>query len=267
MNKLFRLVLPALACLSTLVCAQTTSSGTSAPTPVLVDASVAAPKTGSARFFELHETFLARAKSGPIGVLFIGDSITEGWNGAPHIWARYFGKYDPVNFGISGDQTQHVIWRIENGELEGIRPKVVVVMIGTNNSGRHTGPEIAAANQRIVELIRSKLPETKILLHAIFPRGPRRNREGVITYDAILDAQKRMAAITAANVELAKLDDGKIVRFLDINSQFLGNDGTIPYIIMPDQLHPNAAAYQLWAEAIEKPLAEMMVPDAPSPTG
>jgi lysophospholipase L1-like esterase len=259
MKRKLRLLLPALAAFVTLTLAQTPAA---APTPVAapmaVDASAPLPKTGNARFFQLHESFLARARSAAIGVLFLGDSITEGWRKAPHIWEHCFGKYEPANFGIGGDQTQHVIWRIENGEFEGINPKVVVLMIGTNNSGQHTGAEIAAANRKIVELVRSKLPEAKILLHAIFPRGPRKNREGVITYESILDAQKRMAAISIANVELAKLDDGQMVRFVDINARFLGNDGTIPNIIMPDQLHPNAAGYQLWAEAIEAPLAEMM---------
>lgn len=260
MKKTIRLLLLLSACFA-LAAAQTPAPATPAVAdtpPPLPDASAAIPKTGNARFFELHESFLARGKSGPIGVLFLGDSITEGWRKVPHIWDRYFGPYQPASFGIGGDQTQHVIWRITEGELDGIKPKVVVLMIGTNNTGRHTGAQIAAANRRIIELIREKLPETKILLHAIFPRGPRADKTGVVTYDAILDAQKRMAAITAANAELATLDDGKTISFLDINARFLGNDGTIPNIIMPDQLHPNAAGYQLWAEAIEKPLAEMM---------
>lgn len=220
---------------------------TPAPAPV-PDASAAIPKTGNAAFFQKHEKFLARGKEGPIGTLFLGDSITEGWNKAPHIWEHYFAKYQPANFGIGGDQTQHVIWRIENGELDGISPKVVVLMLGTNNSGQHTGEQIATADKKIIELIRAKLPRTKVLLLAIFPRGPRAREEW----------EKRMAAITTANAELAKLDDGTNVRFLDVNARFLGNDGTIPSIIMPDQLHPNAAGYQLWAEAMLPLLDEMM---------
>src|SRR6185369_6839502 len=124
------------------------------------------PKTGSAIFFQKHEQFLARAKAGPIGVLFLGDSITEGWAKAPHIWEHYFAKYQPTNFGIGGDQTQHVIWRIENGELDGISPKVVVLMLGTNNSGAHTAAQIAAADRKIVQMIRTRLPGAKILLLA-----------------------------------------------------------------------------------------------------
>ena len=263
MKKYLPLLLAGYVGLASLVQAQQAPApapvaATPAAAPVPVDASAAIPKTGNARFFELHEKFLARAKAGPIGVLFLGDSITEGWGRAPHIWEYYYGKYEPANFGIGGDQTQHVIWRIENGELDGIHPKVVVFMLGTNNSGAHTGAQIAAADKKIVGLIRAKIPGTKILLLAIFPRGPHKDKDGVVTYDAILDAQKRMMANTAANAELAKLDDGKLVRFLDLKARFLGNDGTIPNIIMPDQLHPNAAGYQLWAEAMDPLLQEML---------
>ena len=229
-----------------------------APVPQKVDASAPIPKTGNARFFELHEKFLARAKAGPVGLLMLGDSITEGWTRAPHVYDHYYGKFDPANFGIGGDQTQHVIWRIENGELDGLHPKVVVLMIGTNNSAGHTGAEIAAADKKIVEMIREKIPETKVLLLAIFPRDARRNPEGLITDAAIADAGKRMAEIDRANALLAKLDDGKTVRFLDIGDKFLGRDGKIPWTIMPDQLHPTAAGYQLWAEAMQPLLIEMM---------
>jgi len=220
---------------------------------VIPDASVGAPKEGNKRFFEKHASFLARAKSGPIGLLFLGDSITEGWTKAPHIWDHSFGQYQPANFGISGDQTQHVIWRIEQGELAGIAPKVLVLMIGTNNTTWHTAEQIAAADRRIVELIRAKLPQTKILLLAIFPRGLDKNKEGWINPSTF-----RMDKINAVNAELAKLDDGKMIRFLDINAKFLGQDGKIPYGIMPDQLHPNAAGYQIWADAITPLLKEMM---------
>jgi beta-glucosidase len=227
-----------------------------APPPV--DASVGAPKAGNERFFQMHESFLARGQAGPVGLLFLGDSITEGWRKAPHIWEHYFGAYQPANFGIGGDQTQHVIWRIEQGELDGISPKVVVLMIGTNNSAKHTGEEIAAANRRIIELIRAKLPATKVLLLAILPRDARRNADGLITEAAIADAATRVAANDRANALLAKLDDGVNVRFLNTNAVFLGRDGRIPWTIMPDQLHPTAAGYQLWAEAMTPLLKDMM---------
>ena len=246
-----KLFLPRIV-LASVVLALTSVAGAQAAKPV--DASAAIAKTGNARFFELHESFLKRGKAGPIGVLFLGDSITEGWTKAPHIWEHYYGAFQPANFGIGGDQTQHVIWRIENGELDGIHPKVLVLMLGTNNTSGNSAEEIAAADRKIVQMIQSRLPETKVLLLAIFPRGPRKNKEGVVIDDGV----SRMKMIRAANAELAKLDDGKTVRFLDINKHFLANDGTIPDILMPDQLHPNAAGYQLWADAMKPLLAEMM---------
>jgi lysophospholipase L1-like esterase len=227
-----------------------------APKP---DASAAIEKKDTdGRFRKMHDSFLARGKAGPIGVLFIGDSITAGWTKAPHVWEHYFGKYQPANFGIGGDQTQHVIWRIENGELDGIKPKVVVLMLGTNNTGTHSADEIAAADKKIVGMIRAKLPEAKVIVHAIFPRGPRKNAQGVITDDVAAEARRRQENIAAANVQLAKLDDGRDVRFLDINHVFLGQDGKIPFSIMPDQLHPNAAGYQLWADALQPLLTSLM---------
>ena len=161
-------------------------------------------------------------------------------------------------FLLAGFAIYYVIWRIENGELEGISPKVVVLMLGTNNSGDHTADEIAAANRKIVGMIRARLPQTKVLVLAVFPRGPRRDKDGTIKPEVITEAAKRMAVIQGGNAQLARLDDGQHVRFLDINSVFLGQDGKIPYSVMPDQLHPGAAGYQLWAEAIVPSLNAMM---------
>lgn len=252
-----------LAALLPLAFAQTPA----APPAKKVDASAPIAKTmpdgtPNAGFMKAHESFLARGKSGPIDVLFVGDSITAGWAGKDraHIWEAYYGKNNPANFGIGGDQTQHVIWRIQNGELDGISPKVTVLMLGTNNTSAtgHTAAEIFAADKKIVELIRAKIPGTKVLLLAIFPRGARKDKDGKITEAAIADATKRMEVISAVNADLAKLDDGVNVRFLDINAVFVGQDGKIPFSIMPDQLHPNAAGYQLWADAMKPTLTAML---------
>lgn len=220
--------------------------------PPRVDASAAITKRANARFYELHAANLKRAKE-PMGILFLGDSITEGWGKAPEVWQKYYGPWQPANFGIGGDQTQHVIWRIEDGELDGVKPKVVVLMLGTNNSGAHTGEEIAAADTKIVHLIQQKIPEAKILLLAIFPRGPRKDSQGNLD-----TGEKRMEVIATANKILAKLDNGTTVRYLDINAKFLDAAGKIPNDIMPDQLHPNAKGYQIWADATQPLLEEMM---------
>ena len=246
--------------LATLTLVATVSLGRAqTATSAKPDASAAIEKKDQdGRFRKMHESFLARGKQGPIGLLFIGDSITAGWTRAPHIWDYYYGKYQPANFGIGGDQTQHVIWRIENGELDGISPKVAVLMLGTNNTSANTADEIAAADKKIVGMIRAKLPETKVLVLAVFPRGARKDKDGRIAETAIADATKRMEVINGVNAQLAKLDDGRTVRFLDINAVFLGQDGKIPFSLMPDQLHPNAAGYQLWADAM-KPMLDRML--------
>lgn len=223
-----------------------------------ISASEAVEKQDDGKFLAKHEAILARGKSGPIGLLFLGDSITERWRVAPDIWERYYGSYQPANFGIGGDRTQHVIWRIEHGELDGINPKVTVLMLGTNNSLDYTAAEIAAADRKIVGMIRAKLPQTKILLLGIFPRGPRDAKGGPVTEAHVAEAAKRMQTIDAVNADLAKLDNGRDIRFLNINRVFLDTDGRIPTTVMPDQLHPGPAGYQLWADAMQSHLKEMM---------
>jgi len=220
---------------------------------VVEDASTPIAKKDRGRFMQRHQSFVERAKAGSIDLLFLGDSITEGWEKAPNVWAGYYGKYKSAGFGINGDMTQHVLWRITNGELDGISPKVLVLMIGTNNSAANTAEQIVAADRKILEIIRAKLPSTKVILLALLPRGPRKNPRGTVE-----DHVKRMEVIRAVNAELAKLDDGKNVRFLDLGPKFLDADGKIPSALMPDQLHPGPAGYTVWAEAMQPLLNELM---------
>ena len=229
------------------------SAGVRAQNAAMQPADVAAFKAGpdgqiQPRFQMMHESFLKRGKEGKIGVLFLGDSITEGWGKAKDTWQEHFGKYDPANFGIGGDRTQHVLWRIDNGELDGIDPKVVVLMIGTNNSG-YPGEEILKGDQKIVAQIHQKLPKTKLMLLGIFPRG-------ADPKDPKVAATR--AKLKSVNEGLAKLDDGKLTRYLDIGDKFLDAEGNLPADIMPDALHPNAKGYQIWADAIQPLLDELM---------
>jgi lysophospholipase L1-like esterase len=214
---------------------------------------VAAPKvdkTGAIekRFEAMHESFLQRGKEGKIGLLFEGDSITQGWGKAKKVWDKYYGNDDVANFGISGDRTEHVLWRIDNGELDGISPKVVVLMIGTNNIGSPK-EAILAGVTKVVSEIHEKLPQSKLLLLAVFPRGAD-------------PADQKVAAmrekIAFVNEGLAKLDDGSKTRYLDIGPKFLDADGKLPKDIMPDALHPNEKGYQIWADAMQPLLDEMM---------
>ncbi|MGD0463879.1 MAG: GDSL-type esterase/lipase family protein [Tepidisphaeraceae bacterium] len=216
-------------------------------------ADVAAPKLGPDgqldHHFKLkHEEFLQRRSQGKIGVLFLGDSITEGWNWwGKTVWPKYYPQLDAANFGIGGDQTQHVLWRIENGELDGISPKVVVLLIGTNNIG-YPADEILKADEKIVQEIREKLPQTKLLIMGIFPRADKRAGSPPLM----------QAKIKKVNQGLATLDDGDKTRFLDIGEKFLDADGNIPREIMADSLHPTTKGYQIWADAMNPLLNEML---------
>jgi lysophospholipase L1-like esterase len=150
-----------------------------------------------------------------------------------------------ANFGIGGDRTQHVLWRLQNGELDGIEPKVVMLMIGTNNMGQDSAEQIAEGVTAVVKEINKRSPKTKVLLLGIFPRG---NKPGMIR-DKIKDC----------NMIIAKLDDGgKTVKYLDIGGKFLEPDGTLPPEIMYDYLHLTEKGYQIWADAVKAELEKLV---------
>lgn len=192
-----------------------------------------------------HQAMVERLQAGHAGVLWIGDSIVEKWEkpGKP-IWDKYYAGRDAVNLGISGDKTEHVLWRLDHLNLEGISPKLAIVMIGQNNGPSNTAEEIAEGVEAIVAKLRQKLPDMKILLLGIFFRGEKPNEE-----------QTKLAT---TNGLLAKMDDGKHVFYMNINHIFLNPDGTIPNTLMPDYEHPNEAGCKVWAEAIEPKVAELL---------
>ncbi len=225
---------------------------TTPPTGVLhAPQGLGSPKQDGGHFLARHESFLQRGRQGPVGLLFLGDSITEGWaRQAADIWDERYAPFQAANFGIGGDRIDHVLWRIDQGELNRIQPRVIVLMIGTNDSASRSGRQIAAGVRQILGLIRNRQAEARVLLLAIFPRGP---RPGAVRDDSA----QRMQAIHEANAELATLDDGRQIRFLDLTAHFL-RDGRIPPDIMPDQLHPSRAGYRIWAEAMQPLLDEML---------
>ena len=233
--------------------APTTQAAPVAPLPVQ-RADVAAPKmdakTGAPQegFMKSHDSFVAIAKEGKAQRVFLGDSITAGWRGQAAIWEASFGKYTPANFGIGGDRTQHVLWRVENGEFDGIKPKAVVLMIGTNNSGtkENSPEEVAAGIRNIISAIHKRSADTKILLLGIFPRGPG---------DANNPGRDKNKAVNAI---ISKFHDGTKIHYLDFGSKFLEPDGTLTKEIMPDLLHLNAKSYKIWADAIASSLDKLM---------
>jgi beta-glucosidase len=198
----------------------------------------AVPTPQGGEWLNRHRAFCARARAGGIDLLFIGDSITAGWN--PPVWDRYFGGLNAANFGIAADRTEHVLWRVMNGELEGIHPRLVVLMIGTNNlkSGpvRMEPDDVAEGVAAILRETFARLPDTQVLLLGILPRQPK--------YEWFPAAKDK------TNVLLARLADGRRVHFMDFGSKFLTPAGTVNADLLPDLLHPNAAGYEVWAQSI-----------------
>ncbi|HLX59693.1 MAG TPA: GDSL-type esterase/lipase family protein [Planctomycetota bacterium] len=201
-----------------------------------------------------HEGFVAIAKKGDVDLLFLGDSITDGWRGGgKKVWEENFAPLKAANFGIGGDRTQHVLWRIENGELDGIKPKLMVLMIGTNNGG-DSKEDVALGITTIVKEYQKREPGSKVLLLGIFPRAPKDDKIQAASLENPGNLKNKQV-----NEIIAKLDDGgKTIKYMDIGAKFLDAEGKLPKEIMPDFLHPNAKGYEIWAEAILPTVKEMM---------
>jgi lysophospholipase L1-like esterase len=263
-HRLFACILAALAA-GTLAASPSPPPAGAAP-PVSTPAPAATPPHSAitpvartdAGWVKRNEAFNDRARQGAakgdIGVIFIGDSITHQWETAgKKVWDEFYTKRGAVNFGIGGDRTQHVLWRVQNGNFDGLAkpatgspPKLVVLMIGTNNSNGsdNTASEIADGIRACIAGIRGKLPEAKILLLSIFPRGEKPGPQREKNAEA-----SRLAAESA---------DGQTVHHLDLTGVFLDKDGTLSREIMPDLLHLSERGYRLWAEAIEAKVRELL---------
>ena len=194
-----------------------------------------------------HEGFVAAAKQGHIDLLLHGDSITDWWlqEANKPVFDKYFGNTRTANFAIAGDTTQGVLWGLRNGEGQGFTPKAVMLMIGTNNSGTFSAPEIAEGVGAVVLELRRDFPDAKILLLAILPRG--------VPGDPVRDK------IAEVNRIVAKLDDQQHVFYMDIGRKFLDDKGAfLADSYRPDNLHPQARGYEIWGEAVRAKLAELM---------
>ena len=204
-----------------------------------------------------HDSFVKRAKEGDVNVLFLGDSITQGWEGnGKKVWEEHFAPMKAANFGIGGDRTQHVLWRLTTGkELEGIQPKVCVLMIGTNNAGSNSAAEIAAGVAAVVKELHHQRPEMKVLLLGVFPRTGKGKKD--LKDPSKVQAGEFNVQVEEVNKIISKLDDGKTTRYLDIGPKFLDADGALPAEIMPDFLHLSAKGYAIWAESVKERVAEL----------
>ena len=200
-----------------------------------------------------HESFNVISKQGEAQLVFLGDSITHGWEGkGKAIWTKEWAPLKAANFGIGGDRTEHVLWRLEHGNFDGLKPKAVVLMIGTNNTGHQgrpqkelngavyecTAEQTAEGIKAILTQLQKKCPDAKILVLGIFPRGADKN-------------DKFRQQNEATNAIVKGFADGQKVFFLDVGAKFLEPDGTLSKTIMPDLLHPNEKGYQIWSDAIK----------------
>jgi lysophospholipase L1-like esterase len=222
------------------------------PATVIPVEDLAPTQAGSYDWLARHQAVVDRVKKGTVDVILVGDSITHGWGGDPQpggpgqeLWSKYFGGRNAVNMGFGWDKTQHVLWRFEHGALDGIHPKVAVVMIGTNNIGSDSTADIAAGVTAIVDTLKARTPKTKVLLLAIFPRdqeatGPNRR------------------LVSDVNAKIAPLGKRRGVTYLDLTSIFLEPNGTIAKETMWDALHPTPSGYAKWASAMEPTLAKLL---------
>ena len=216
------------------------------------------PREGG--WLKQHETFNEISKKGEAKLVFLGDSITAGWRSkGKEVWEKYWASLDAVNFGIGGDRTEHVIWRLDHGNFDGLDPKAIVLMIGTNNTGHQnraqkeldgaiyqcSAQQTADGIKAIIDRLKKKCPHAKILINAIFPRGEKPE-----------DPLRKQNEAT--NAIIKGYADEKRVFFIDFNSKFLTDDGTLTTEFMPDRLHPGAAGYEIWASAIESKVKELL---------
>jgi lysophospholipase L1-like esterase len=215
-----------------------------------------------------HEQLVEKAKRGGIDLYFVGDSITRRWGCSdPQYaellanWRANFFGWNAGDFGWGADQTQNILWRLENGELDGVNPKVIVILAGTNNVGPRPKAdaveEVTRGLKAIVDVCRRKAPGATIILTAIFPRN---------------DNMAAVPAINRINDNLAKMADGKAVRFLNVNDKLADKEGRLFEGMMMDKLHPTVKGYQVWADGLKPILTELLGPPAntdhaPPPTG
>lgn len=182
----------------------------------------------------------------PLDILFLGDSISHAWEvEGEEYWQQHFAHLKAFNLGFSGDRTEHLLWRLQNGELGNLSPQWIILLIGTNNAGHRQDPpeDIAAGVQTILDELHTQLPTSKVLLMAIFPRS--RNTH-----------KPMRQRVDASNALIKTFTDGKQIYWLDINKQFLTKDGVLLESVMPDLLHLDSAQYDMWAKAILRHIKE-----------
>lgn len=231
-------------------------------------AAVASPRTDPNSLLA-HEQLVAKAKAGGIDLYFLGDSITRRWGATDpqysamlENWKKNFFGWNAANFGWGADAIQNMLWRIQNGELDGVNPKVIVILAGTNNVGQRPGGDAKVADivrgiRALIDVCRQKAPRARIILTAIFPRN---------------DSRAVLPEIEKINQGIARFADGRTVFYLNVNDKLAHPDGTLREGMSPDKLHLTVQGYQVWADGLRPLLTRLLGPPAatdhaPPPTG
>lgn len=230
---------------------ETDNNGPDAGTPATASstprATTPVPKTENENWMPQHEAYVALARKGGIDVLFIGDSLTRCWaREGREVWNAHFAPMRAANFGVSGDCTQHVLWRLQNGELDNINPKLVVLLIGTNNITAHDSPaDIAQAVGAMIGEIHKRLPSARILLLGVLPRRELANHPD-------------REIVRAVNKLLSQFQDGNTVTYLDIGDKFLQPDGSMNKEATKDFVHLTDKGYEIFAGAIQPTIQSLI---------
>jgi beta-glucosidase len=217
-----------------------------------------APRTE--RWQNDHAKREARLQKGNADILLIGDSITHGWKKYPEVLKKIFGDQQVINLGHPADKTENIIWRLANHHMEKISPRAAIVLAGTNNSNddEYSVEEIAGGVEAIIQILQAKLPDTRIVLMGIFPRGSREQRIGIKGGLTEATMNPQWEKIDEVNRIIETFADGKNIIYLNINQAFLNKDGALPVAIMPDLLHPNEKGFELWGNAMAPTLEKIM---------
>lgn len=248
--KSTQLVLTALLLPLGILFGQAAGTAPNAPTTAVAQiprAATPVPKSENPNWMPQHEANVALASKGGIDVLFVGDSLTKCWSREGHdVWRTRFAPLHAGNIGISGDCTQHVLWRLQNGHLENIHPKAVVLLIGTNNISAGDSPaDIAEAVGAVVGEIRRRLPEARILLLGILPRSE-------------LASHPVRETVRSVNNLISKLQDASYVTYLDVGDKLLQPDGSLTKEVTKDFTHLTANGYEIFADAIEPTVQRLL---------
>jgi lysophospholipase L1-like esterase len=205
------------------------------------------PASRPAGWMVRHNAILERIKKGNVRMIFVGNSLTQRWeNAGIQVWNKYYATRNAVNMGFDGDRTQHVLWRLDHGEIDNISPKLAVVMIGSNHVNGYTVEEISDGIKAVCCRIRTKLPGTKILLLGILPRGD----------DASAAAAYRL---NKASEEASRIADNRMIYYLNISEKFLDKDGNISGELMTaDKVHLTPKGYQALADAMEPTISKII---------